>query len=226
MRQFFEPPWREVTVSLITVSRFVRGLLFVFLWILSACAPTPQTTQVIVNAYSTSAATPWLEELYVCAENTNAVINISADSPDIFVRVGQPETITSPVYQIGEEEILIVVNRESAMQNLTLAEVQELFTQGYLSAQVWVYSSGADMQGVFDQLVMQGRSVSSSARIAVSVQNMSDVLTSNPAAIGILPRRLVTGDMREVFSAGSVPVLAVTKEEPQGVVGELISCLQ
>jgi hypothetical protein len=213
-------------VSFITVPRFVRGLLFVFLWILSACAPTPQTTQVIVNAFSTSAAMPWLEELYACAENTNAVINISANLPDILLRVGQPETITAPVYQIGEEEILIVVNRESAMQSLTLAEAQELFAQGNSSAQIWVYPSGVDMQGVFDQLVMQGRSVSSSARIAVSVQNMSDVLTSDPAAIGILPRQSVTGDMREVFSAGSVPVLAITKEEPQGAVGELISCLQ
>jgi hypothetical protein len=226
VRQFFEPRRREVTESLITVSRFVRGLLFVFLWILSACAPTPQTTQVIVNAYSTSAATPWLEELYACAENTNAVINISVVSPDIFLRVGEPETITSPAYQIDEEEILIVVNSESAMQNLTLAEAQELFAQRNSSAQVWVYPSDADMQEVFDQHVMQGRSVSSSARIAVSVQNMSEVLTSDPAAIGILPRQSVTGDMREVFSAGSVPVLAVTKEEPQGVVGELISCLQ
>jgi len=201
-------------------------MLFVFLWILSACAPTPQPTQVIVNAYSTSAAMPWLEELYACAENTNAVINISVNLPDILLRVGEPETITAPVYQIGEEEILIVVNRESAMQSLTLAEAQELFAQGNSSVQVWVYPSGADMQGVFDQLVMQGRSVSSSARIAVSVQNMSDVLTSDPAAIGILPRQSVTGDMREVFSAGSVPVLAVAKEEPQGVVGELLSCLQ
>jgi len=226
VRQLFEPPRREVTESFITGPRFVRGMLFVFLWILSACAPTPQPTQVIVNAYSTSAAMPWLEELYACAENTNAVINISVNLPDILLRVGEPETITAPVYQIGEEEILIVVNRESAMQSLTLAEAQELFAQGNSSVQVWVYPSGADMQGVFDQLVMQGRSVSSSARIAVSVQNMSDVLTSDPAAIGILPRQSVTGDMREVFSAGSVPVLAVTKEEPQGVVGELLSCLQ
>ena len=79
---------------------------------------------------------------------------------------------------------------------------------------------------MFDQLVMQGRSVSSSARIAVSVQNMSDVLKSESAAIGILPRHSVTGDLREVYSAGTVPVLAVTKSEPQGVVVDLISCLQ
>jgi cyanophycinase-like exopeptidase len=200
--------------------------IFVFLFILSACTPTPQPTQIIVNAYATSAATPWLAELYACAEKNNAAINISADSPDIFLRVGEPEMIASPVYQIDEVEILVVAHRENNLQSLTLAEVQDLFAQGNSQAQVWGYPSEADMQRVFDQLVMQGRSVSSSAKIAVSVQNMSEVLKSDPAAIGILPRQSVTGDLREVFSAGRVPVLAVTKEEPQDMVGKLISCLQ
>jgi len=200
--------------------------ILTFLFLLSACTPTPQPTQIIVNAYATSAATPWLAELYACAEKNNAAINISAESPDIFLRVGEPEMIASPVYQIDEVEILVAAHRDNNLQNLTLVEVQDLFAQGALLAQVWVYPSGADMQRVFDQLVMQGRSVSSSAKIAVSVQNMSDVLKADPAAIGILPRQLVRGDLREVFSAGRVPVLAVTKEEPQGMVGKLISCLQ
>jgi hypothetical protein len=200
--------------------------IFIFLFLLSACAPTPQPTQVIVNAYATSAAEPWLTELYSCAESASVIINISAESPDIYLRVGEPDIFISSAYQIDEEEILIVTPRESSVQSLTLAEAQNLFAQGNPSAQAWVYSSGADMQRVFDQLVMQGRSVSSSARIAVSPQNMSDVIKSEPAAIGILPRHWVTGDVREVFSAGRAPVLAVTKSEPQGAVVELISCLQ
>jgi hypothetical protein len=36
----------------------------------------------------------------------------------------------------------------------------------------------------------------------------------------------MTSDLREVYTSGSVPVLAVTKSEPQGVVVDLISCLQ
>jgi hypothetical protein len=200
--------------------------ILTFLFLLSACTPTPQPTQVVVNAYATSAATPWLAELYACAEKNNAAINISANSPDIFLRVGEPEMIASPVYQIDEVEIWVAAHRDNNLQSLTLAEAQKLFAQENQSAQVWVFPSEADMQRVFDQLVMQGRSVSSSAKIAVSVQNMSEVLNSDPAAIGILPRHSVTGDLREVFSAGRVPVLAVTKEDPQGTVGKLISCLQ
>jgi hypothetical protein len=186
----------------------------------------PASQSEVVTVYATSAANLWLTELYACGADSGVVLKLNADSPDIFLRVGEPEMITSPVYQIDEVEILVAAHRDNNSQNLTLAEVQDLFAQGTLLAQVWVYPSEADMQRVFDQFVMQGRSVSSSAKIAVSVQNMSEVLKSDPAAIGILPRQSVTGDLREVFSAGRVPVLAVTKEEPQGMVGKLISCLQ
>jgi hypothetical protein len=140
--------------------------------------------------------------------------------------VGEPEISISPSYKIDEEEILVVTHRESPVQNLSLEEAQELFAKGSPSVQVWVYPSDADLQKAFDQLVMKERSVTSSARVAVSPQNMSDVLNSESNVIGILPRHWKTGNVREVASAGTVPVLAVTKSEPQGAVIKLISCLQ
>lgn len=200
--------------------------ILIFFFLLSACAPTPQPTQVMVSAYATSAAAPWLADLYACAANSNAVINISADAPDISLRIGEPEALSSPMYQIGEEEILIVAGGESSLPDLTLEEAQTLFEQGSPSMQIWVYPSDADIQKVFDQLVMKGRSITSFARVAVSPQKMSESLQSNSSAIGILPRRSLTDDLQMVVSAGSVPVLAFTKEESQGVVAELVSCLQ
>ena len=167
-----------------------------------------------------------MTELYTCADNSPVTLNLTADKPDIILRVGEPEIIISPVYQIDEEEILIVTNRESPIQNLSLAEVQKLFAHGNASAQVWVYASGADVQIVFDQLVMKGRSVTSFAGLATSPQQMSDLINAEKDAVGILPKHWMAGTVRDVFSAGTVPVLAITKEEPQGAVKELISCLQ
>jgi hypothetical protein len=154
------------------------------------------------------------------------VLNVNAEAPEISLRVGEPDVLVFPAYQIDEEEILIVTHRDSPVQNLSLEEVQELFAKGNPSAQVWVYSSDADLQGVFDQLVMKGRSVTSFASVAVSPQIMSDVLNSESNAVGFLPRHWKMGNVREVFSAGRVPVLAITRSEPQGAVIELISCLQ
>jgi len=213
---------------LITFKRVnLQTIFFVLTMILSACGPaTPIAEPQIVNVYATSAAQPWLTKLYACAADSSVVLNINAQAPEIYLRVGEPDVLVSDAYKIDEEEILIAANRENSMQKLTFAEAQDLFVQANPSAQIWVYPPDADIQGVFDQLVMQGRSVSSSARIAVSVQNMIDVLKSDPAAIGILPRHSMTSDLREVYTAGIVPVLAVTKSEPQGVVVDLISCLQ
>jgi hypothetical protein len=82
------------------------------------------------------------------------------------------------------------------------------------------------VQEVFDQVVMEGRNVTSAARIAVDPQHMSDMLVNESNAVGILPRRWKVGDSREVFAIATVPVLAITNSEPQGILQDLIACLQ
>ena len=171
---------------------------------------------------------PWLAELYSCAEDVNVAIDMSASSPEISLRLGEPETTISPAYQVGEDELIVVTHRDSQLQNLTLEEVQSLFTgSGNPSAQVWVYSSDADMQVLFEQLVMKGRSVSSFAKVAVSRQKMSEAVDSDSNAVGILLQSSMGSgqNLREVYSAGKVPVLATTKVEATGNVRELLVCV-
>ena len=197
--------------------------------LLFSCTPATQSTSQteVLTVYATSAAQPWMSELFACANDLSVVLNVSAQSPEIYLRVGEPEILVSPAYQIDEEEILIVTPRESPVQNLSLEEAQALFVgQGDPSVQVWIYSSEADVQILFDQLVMKGRSVTSFASVAVDSQAMSDTLNSESNAVGILPRHWKSGSIREVYSAGMAPVLAIVKEEPRGVVNELIACLQ
>jgi hypothetical protein len=209
---------RTVYCSLFTLS----------LLICSCSTETPQTPLEVVSVYSTSAATPWLTDLYACAESVATISR--ADDPtaaDISLRVGEPEYLTSFAYQIDEEELLIVTHRQSPVQNLTLEEAQNLFAGlGDPSVQVWVYASEEDVFEVFDQFVMKGRSVSSSALVAVNPQQMSDVLNAESNTVGILPQHWKAGNAREVYSAAKVPVLAITQSEPQGAVNQLIGCLQ
>jgi hypothetical protein len=143
------------------------------------------------------------------------------------LRLGEPESLTNPAYQIDTEEILIVTHRESPVQKLTMDEARALFAgQGDPSVQVWVYDSGEDVQGVFDQAVMSGRGVSTFAKLATSPQQMSELLNAEKLAVGILPRHWKAGDTHVVFTVGPVPVLAMTPSEPQGIVREILSCLQ
>jgi hypothetical protein len=208
---------------------FLSLLTFLSLLLSSCSTETPQTLPQVVSVYSSSAATPWLADLYDCAAESSAVISLSNSSSnaDIHLRVGEPEFLSTPAYQIDEEEILIMTHRQSPVQNLTLEEAQILFAGlGDPSVELWVYASGEDVFEVFDQFVMKGRSVSSSAMVAVNPQQMSDVLNSKSNAVGILPRHWKAGDVREVYSVATVPVLAITQTEPQGAVNQLIGCLQ
>jgi hypothetical protein len=206
--------------------------LFLFLlFAFSACISTPTEagTLQVVNIYITSAALPWLTELYDCAANQSVTLRLTDSSSDaaIYIRIGEPDVLMTPAYQIDTEEILIVTHRESPVQNLTIEEARMLFAgQGDPSVKVWVYSSDGDIQKAFEQAVMAGRSVSSSANLAVSPGQMSDVLNAESNAVGILPRHWKMGTVRDVYSVGNVPVLAIVKEEPQGIVKELLGCLQ
>lgn len=210
---------RRVFIFLITCSSLL----------LSSCSTdTPQTPLEVVTVYSTSAATPWLNDVYSCAESIAVIERVGyAASADISLRIGEPKYLLGFAYQIDEEEILIVTHRQSPIQNLTLEQVRSLFMGlDDPSVQMWVYDSAEDIFGVFDQFVMKGRSVSSSAMIATTPQQMSDVLNAESNAVGILPRHWKAGDVREVYSVGNVPVLAITQNEPQGAVNQLIGCLQ
>jgi len=213
-----------------TLRRIGFPLLFFVVAILASCSPpvvgvTPQ----VVTVYATAAAQPWLSDLYDCASRSSVIIRLS-ESPsvtDLRLQIGDPEYLSGFAYQIDTEEILIVTNRQSPVQNLTLEQAQTLFMGlGDPSVQIWVYASDADVSGVFDQFVMKGRSVSSSARVAVNPQLMSDMLNADPNAIGILPRHWATGNVRRVFLVATVPVLAITESKPQGAVNQLIGCLQ
>ncbi len=195
---------------------------------LSACgAPTPAATQQIVTVYATPAAQPWLTDLYDCAAQTSAVLNLSPISPEITIRLGEPEELSTPAYQIGTEEILVIVNRQSQLDGLTIEQARALFAgQGDASAQVWVYASDADAQRAFDQLVMNGRRVASSARLAVGPGQMVEALNADANAVGILPRRWMAEGLREILALSDIPVLAITQSEPTGVIRGLIACLQ
>jgi hypothetical protein len=220
--------WRLLSHCFATLRNNIVLLILMPLIIASCSTSTPPATPQVVTVYSTSAAEPWLHSLYDCA-GTSPVLSrvVDPSSAEIALRVGEPKTLSSFAYQIDTEEILIVTQRQSPVQNLTLEEARGLFAgQGDPSVRVWVYAAGEDVQDVFNQLVMDGRTVSSSAQIAVTPQQMSDMLVNQSNAVGILARHWKAGDSREVLSVGTVPVLAITRNKPQGVIKELIACLQ
>lgn len=211
------------------ISRALQGLILLVLLLSTACAPKtqPAANVHVIGAYVTPAAAPWMAKLFGCTTETLLVRLNTPALAKIDIRIGQPTPLTGSAFQIASEDILVVTNLANPIQSLTLEQVRDLFAgRGDPSMQVWVYASDADVQMVFDQAVMQGGGVASTAHLAAGPQEVLDAVGSNPNAVGILPRSWHNGTVREVYAIHDVPVLAITESEPQGDMQVLVSCLQ
>jgi len=209
----------------------MRGVSCLFLlssFLISSCSPgAPSATPQVIDIYATASAQPWLADLYDCAAHQSVLLRLSDfQSAEIVLRIGQPADLTTPAYQIDSEDILIAAHRESPVKSLSRDEARALFAQAGQGVQIWVFAPAEDVQQIFERDVMQGSPVTSLARLATSPQQMRDALNSENDAVGILSRGWKAAALRDVYTIPNVPVLAILKSEPQGVVADLLSCLQ
>jgi hypothetical protein len=222
------------------IDLFMKRLLFLLIVsLLAGCSPTATPTpKPVFQVYASSATQPWLDELYQCADQNAVLLSVSNDpgSADVSLRLGEADNLTSPVYKIDDEEILAVTHLQTGISTLTVDQVRAIFS-GQVSnwnevggndipIEVWVYSEDEDIQQVFDQTVMDGQPETSTARLAVSAQHMSDSVGINPGSIGILPRHWKAGNTHETYVAAVSPVLAITRPGLDEALKSVLACLQ
>jgi hypothetical protein len=211
--------------------------------LLAGCNPsTPATTPLPIVVQYSAVTAPWLAGIYDCAganvvtAEQRAVEFQDPQSVDLTIRIGQPDNLDIPAYQIGSEEILVIVNPKNPVKSLTAEQVRRIFNGQTLSwqgvggsnsqVQVWVYSSGEDIQQIFESMGMDGSPVTSNARLATSPDEMALAIANDVNAVGILTQSLMGNIVSDAFMVATVPVLVLTKIAPQGAVQTLITCLQ
>jgi ABC-type phosphate transport system substrate-binding protein len=206
---------------------------------LVACTPnaTPSPTPQVVKVYATSSAQTWLPEVYPCAEGLPVVVSTVNDpaAADIVLRLGEPANLSLTAYQIANEDVLVVVHPQTGVGTLSIDQVRSLFSGQVTNwkdiggndvpVQVWALSQVEDIQQIFESK-LGGSPITSSARLATSAQEMSDSVGTNPGSIGLLGRNWKAGNVNDAYLVATVPVLAVTKSEPQGDLETLLACLQ
>ena len=211
--------------------------------LLPSCnSATPTVPLEPITVQYTTAAAPWLAGLYDCAganvvtAEQRAADFLDPQSVNLAIRIGQPANLTSPAYQIGSEDILVILNPQNPINALTAEQVRGLFTGQVLNwqevngsnapVQVWVFSSGEDVWQIFEQTALGGSPATSMARLAAGPDEMAQAIASDVNAVGILTRHWKAGNVSAVYNVASVPVLALTPAKPQGAVQELLACLQ
>ncbi len=218
-----------------------RALPFLLLITLSliatGCAPLGlQVTPHLLDVYVTSAAYPRVDELYTCAPSSIVIRLADPATAQLTLRLGEPDPLVTPAYQVGMEDILVVTHPQAGVGLLTLEQAQQVFAGiitnwqivggNDLPIQVWTYAPGEDIQQIFERVLMSDQPVTSLARLAVSSQAMSDEVGSTPGSVGYLPRRWKAGNTRDVLNFATVPVLIVARTGPDSSTNALIDCMQ
>jgi DNA-binding transcriptional LysR family regulator len=216
-------------------------LLFINL-VISACqgasaTPPPEVYKV----QYTNAALPWLADLGECAPS--AVFQTEQRTPRFFdlgevdfaIRIGEPEELTTPAYQIDSEEIVVIVNKGNPIGDMDMEQVRRIFSGAERTWQtgnssdpihVWVYAPGEDVEQVFEQVILHGAPVTPEARLAVNIDAMLEAISADDFAVGMLPLHAMTVEVKQAFLIGSFPVLVLSSDEPGSQVLAIIACLQ
>jgi len=219
----------------------------------STPAPTPEAIGVIYSvalqpwadkvAYCAS-NNPLIALYFTHSDtlDTNLVDN------DIFLELGETsqDVQESKLFQVGWEQIVVVVNKDNQLSQLS-DDLKSIFT-GQVSKwdnasnqpiQIWVMPEGDPTRTIFDNAVMGTQPISSEAMLAPDPAAMLEAISGNIDSIGYLPRSFL--NVRDSAFASKVkilqldtsleaelhqPVIAITKNDPEGLLRNLLVCLQ
>jgi len=229
-------------------------IVSLFALLVAACTAPPSATplptpQLVRVAYPPSLS-PMTGALSRCAQATPGMVLSVSETPasafdiqqaDITLWLGEPPGGVFAALLV-RQEILVILNPDNPLDKISSADLRALFDGTLtnwqvvggedLEVAVWVYPRDNELQAILESAILQGRQFSSQAWLAPDAAAMLEAIARDPAAIGALPRPWLSEevkaleideDLREFLLQ---PVLALAKEEPQGIVREFVSCLQ
>lgn len=236
--------------------------LIIVVIVLSACGTpqvsTPAPTPQAINLIYPPSLQPWADRLSACANNDPlvALYTFPATHPgttilpdQIFLELSpsDSEIKTASLYQVGQEQIVVVINQANSLASLSSDELRSLFSgqqktwpeKPDLPVQVWVLPKGDPVRTIFDNVVMQTFPLTTDAMLAPDPSAMLEGVSENANAIGYLPTSYLksssTVDPSKVNIVSldsslqanlNKPVVAATSGEPQGLLRNLLVCLQ
>lgn len=209
----------------------MNRFLYIVLLALTACtqAQPPTVAPQVIKIFTSLSTRQWMDEVNLCADKNQLSI-IQENDPaqaDIRLGMGDPPSLQGSLFQIGQEDILVVTSAGNPAKSLSREEVQHFFnTNDIKDPQIWAFSNAEDIQTIFNREILSGGTVTSLARLAVSPDKMSAGLVQNPQALGILPARKLTSDLKQLYAIQNIPIVAMTQTQPAGDIQTLLVCLQ
>ncbi len=217
-------------------------------------ASTPQAIQVIYPTSLISWADKTAEcastnPLIATYSIPSSTVDANIDANDMILGFGEPSAmdVASYLSQVGSDQIVVVVNQDNNISQLSTTTLQSIYS-GQTSSwdngtgqpiQVWVFPEGDPVRTIFDRVVLKSYTLTTQAMLAPDPGAMLEAISSDSNAIGYLANSILSSSdptlstkvkliqldtsLQEEFHQ---PVLAITLGVPEGVMRELLVCLQ
>ncbi len=227
-------------------ARRLASLIAILLIAACAAPPPTLTVQPPIRVATTISAQPFTAAATDRTANpgTTFEITLAASTSDLMDQVASggvigitlflPDESTLWGTPLGEEPIAVVVNPANTINDLTLAQVQDIFAGRTAGWAVAVCEDGDDSRLAFESLTATKPALTS--LVAPSPEAMLKFVAGTPNGIGYLPLRWVTESVKALTIDGRLPtdadyalkamVVAVAKEEPGGAARDWLGRLQ
>jgi phosphate transport system substrate-binding protein len=217
-------------------------------------ASTPQAIQVIYPTSLISWADKTAEcastnPLIATYSIPSSTVDANIDANDMILGLGEPSAmdVASYLSQVGSDQIVVVVNQDNNISQLSTTTLQSIYS-GQISSwgkdpgqqiNVWVLPIGDPVRKYFDHAVLQSNALASEAMLAPDSKAMLLAISDNPNAIGYLAGSILASSNQTLVAKVKIiqldtslqeelhqPVIAITQSEPEGLLRELLVCLQ
>jgi ABC-type phosphate transport system substrate-binding protein len=167
---------------------------------------------------------------------------IDFNAYDLTVWFGEKPEEVKFATPLTHDELVLIVNPANPIQELTLGEARSIFAGQVQEwseisnferpVSVWTYPDENLLQSMIISEVMEDDHFSSLAHLASSPQAMLEAITRDRSSIGFLPRSWLNDEVSQIQinqdTQGALrkPILALTKNKPQGSIHTLLACMQ
>jgi hypothetical protein len=209
--------------------------------------PTPQVIELQTTS-SLRHLQPWFKTC-IEAQGGSALVMQELPAPaldttgnGLALRWGSDSAPAAYAAVIGYDDLVMIVHPANPLNKLDLAALQAMYsgtrkqwseTSAGDAVKPWSYPAGEDIQSIFYSVLLKGtQPARSTAFIAPDPQAMLEAVSTDPGAIGFIPRRWLSSQVKEISIDGidrsslRQPILALTQSEPEGQKKQWLLCLQ
>jgi len=219
-----------------------KSLLLLSLLFLGACtpfdyAPPPATPETITVAYPPTLG--WIEtSLHDCAEQTPGMILVVEEraSPDlqaadVYLSPGPPsEGISGHATLLGQESLVVITHPAIDPSSIDIATIRNSYTSLEPSHQAWTYPQGYSLRQIFKAALL-GADYAPGVMVAPDPEAMLEAVGNHEDAIGFLFEADLDGKVQvlplpeEIEQGLEVAIIALTVNQPEGVLRNFLGCL-